>query len=369
MDFNPDEYLAKNEQSGGFDPDAYLAKNEAFAANREAIEPGVMGETTPVEQKLLGNTISALSGATLPSAAAGLVKGAAGLAGKAVEGVPGLGNTGEYLNRFAQNQMIKNIGGVRGQINQMGPEKARSIADYAFEKGLAGPLTGSIGMEQNIANQAKLVGGKLGGLRESVTAPQNVGEMTGAIKSKLDPIIMSGARSGEKGAYQKALAELGKLGENASASDIAKKVTYLNQEAKNLSSLKAPSGAMADVAKEARAINDAKIKAALGPKAAEYEGLLKEYQKIKPIEAMERRGTVNEMAGRGGPGLVHGGVNKLMDVLGHKTLASGAKNVVNQIKAPLAENLTGLGQGAVNIGAQDQNEELKRYLMNLYGQP
>jgi hypothetical protein len=363
----PFEYI-DNTASGGFE---YLddedQKSAEFAARREAIEPGIMGETRPLEQKLLENATSALSGATLPPAAAGLVKGAAGLGGKAVQSVPGMKNFGEYLNRFAQNQMIKNIGGVRGQINQLGPEKARAIADYAFEKGLAGPLTGSVGMEQNIANQAKLVGGKLGSLRESVKTPQNVPELTTAIQAKLDPEILIGARAGERGAYKKALNELAKLGESASPSDIAKKVTYLNQEAKNLASLKAPSGAMADVAREARAINDAKIKAALGPKAGEYEGLLSEYQKIKPIEAMERRGTVQEMAGRGGPGLLHGGVNKLMDIVGHKTLAAGAKNIANQIRAPWQSNLASAQQGLTNVAAQDQNEELKRYLMNLYG--
>lgn len=349
--------------------DTPLPASGDFEKQRESIEPGIMNETAPIEQKLGDNTVSALSGATLPTAIPGAIKGIAGLAGKAVQKVPGLGNTGEYLNRFAQNQMIKNIGGVRGQINQMGPDKARAIADYAFEKGLAGPLTGSIGIEQNIANQARKVGGGLGALRDSVKAPQNVPELLNNIKAKLDPEILIGARSGEKGAYQKALAELSKLGEKASPSDIAKKVTYLNQEAKNLASLKAPSGAMADVAREARGLNDAKIKAALGPKAAEYENLLKEYQKIKPIEAMERRGTVNEMAGRGGPGLLHGALNKFMDITGHKTLAAGAKNAANAIKSPLSENLTGIGQGISQIGAQSQDEELKRYLQDLYGQP
>lgn len=347
-----------------------LPTAEDPSKNAEKLEPGVYGETRPFGQKLLENSITALSGATLPSAAAGLVKGATGLTGKAVEGVPGFGNTGEYLNRFAQNQMIKNVGGVRGQIHQLGPDKARAIADYMFEKGMAGPLTGSVGMEQNIANAAQNVGGKLGALRGSANQPHIMADTLAAIKAKLDPQILTGARSGESGVYQKALEELGKLGEKASPADVAKKVTLLNQEAKNLNSLRAPSGAMAEVAKELRNLNDAKIRGALSPeKAAEYDKLLGEYSKIKPIEAMERRGTERDMASRGGTGLLHGGLNKIMDVVGHKTLASSAKNIANQIKAPLTQNIEnvvpGVALGAQTLGPWQQ--QLEDYLKSTYG--
>lgn len=336
----------------------------AFSANREAIEPGVMGETAPLEQRLVNNATTALTGATLPSGVAGLVKGAIGLGGKAVESLPGLKNSTEYLNRFAQNQMIKNVGGVRGQIKQLGPDKARAIADYMFEKGLAGPMTGSVGIEQNIANQTAKVGGKLGDIRAMAKTPHNVADLTSSVRSKLDPEILVGARSGESGVYQKALDELAKHGESVSPANLSKTITTLSREAKNLNSLKAPSGAMADVGRNLRGINDAAIKAQVPAKiGAEYEGLLGEYSKLKPLEAMENTGTIKEMTSK--PGLVHGAVNRLMEGIGHKGLAHAAKGVVNQIRAPWEESFLQGTRGLSQAGAEDQNDELKRYLQGI----
>lgn len=60
------------------------------ATAREKIEPGIMGETRPIEQRLLDNSIQALSGATLPTAVS------------AVASIPGkiksmMGNSGSVL--------------------------------------------------------------------------------------------------------------------------------------------------------------------------------------------------------------------------------------------------------------------------------
>lgn len=52
MPFVPDDEEQNAPAMGGFQPDQ--TPDTAFAANREAIEPGVMGETEPVEQKALG---------------------------------------------------------------------------------------------------------------------------------------------------------------------------------------------------------------------------------------------------------------------------------------------------------------------------
>ncbi len=89
-----------------------------FAANREAIEPGVMGDTVPVEQKLINNTNAALGGATLPRAAVEL----GALAGK------GLSSAAEAIKSLAPNPSLKALG---ASTSQLGTPAAQSMAEAA----------------------------------------------------------------------------------------------------------------------------------------------------------------------------------------------------------------------------------------------
>src|ERR1019366_203248 len=118
--FNPDAYLAS--KAGGFDPDAYLASkqySDALAQRPSTFDPrtvgnDALGDSVPVEQKLLNNTISALTGATLPSAAAGLVKGIASGASDVAD------TAAQYAGRFGESQMGKLHGTSALQFKQLG---------------------------------------------------------------------------------------------------------------------------------------------------------------------------------------------------------------------------------------------------------
>lgn len=59
--FDPDAFLAGTNQSSGFDPDAFLS-GKAQPSYPEQLEPGIYGETSPPEQKVLENLGHAAGG-------------------------------------------------------------------------------------------------------------------------------------------------------------------------------------------------------------------------------------------------------------------------------------------------------------------
>lgn len=328
----------------------------------EEIEPGVYGETRPVEQKLLENSISALNGATLPSGLASLASGAAGLTANVAKGVLPE-NAVKYLRNFADESALKNLGASIGQIKDLGKEKVGEAAKYYFDKKIGGPMTGKIGMEQNLENLDKAVGGELGSIRAGANADIDVPAATKAIQNKLDPEILKGARAHETGVYQNALDELGKLGPTATPAQLAEKATYLNQQAKTLGSLKQPNGAMADVANELSHLNNMAIRGTLTPEQAlRYDQLRKEFGNIKALKEMAARGERREMAGRSMRGLTAHTVQELMDTFGYKSQAELANALANLSPASPAHNAANAALGGAKLGTIGLSPEMEDWI-------
>src|ERR1700687_5718007 len=111
----------------------FVGPDEPIEPIGEQIEPGVMGETAPIEQKLLENAVTALSGATAPSALTGLVGGVAKLAGRGVgsplEALPTTKNIVPTIQDVADDMLLKSLGTRASQIRQVGGlEAARDAA-------------------------------------------------------------------------------------------------------------------------------------------------------------------------------------------------------------------------------------------------
>lgn len=319
MDFNPDEYLAKNEvsNSGGFDPDAYLEKNTPLPKEqplRDIIEPGLMGETEPVEQKLLNNTTQALTGATLPSGIAGLVKGT-------------LGTVGKYASRFGQNQAMKAMGGAGGQIGQVGIPESREIAQMMIDKGAVSPLRGSIGMEDFVNNLHQQTGQSIGNARNLANtrgeAPQ-MAELLDAVNKNLTSKFASGVNKAP--ATLNRAKETIAQGGTGTFSGNAAKATELNNAA-SANKIYRPQGATSDTADIISHMNNEKMKGVLSPEEyAKYEKDLGEYGPISTAKKFMERGERKEMGGHQGGSLTKALADKTMDAFGNRmaaTLGSG----------------------------------------------
>lgn len=288
-------------------------------ANREAIEPGVMGETEPVEQKFLNNINAAGAGVTLPNSIASLAKPL----GK------GAGWAAEQLERIGRNQTMKGFGGSMSQIRQMaesgGIDKA---ARFANESGFNDVFSTSLGREKDLNNLSNATGAKLGQLREeagTVLNPEGL-EETVMTDPKMAKYLGQGLESGQAKDIPKALDDVQRIsGSNPSYADRAQAATFLNKSAAG-SKLYQPTSATTDIANIVSQDNNAGIHASLGPeKGAEYTKSLDEYSNLQPLKHLQDRGELREMAGRGGAGgLLHGVKQGVADAFGYRAVGKGA---------------------------------------------
>lgn len=251
---------------------------------------------------------------------------------------PGWPNTvADYMKEHARNMTLKELGAAPGQVRKIGVPRAHELADYALEKEYAGPSIGTIGREQKIARDLNGAGAAVGGFRKIASdrgAVHNVDDLVNQIKANLDQKYLGGGiYSGDKGLYAKALQELKKAGPRAE--DVSGKITDLFKESKNLDRLKRPSGPLADVARQARQINEGAIAKNLSPQElAAYENSLEDYGALTQLNEFSKRRASTEAGGRLGPGagLSRALIQKFLDEVGYRTQAKVASKLSDFIR-------------------------------------
>ena len=260
-----------------------------------------------------------------------------GLYGKVAK-QPGWSDTmANYLDRWADNMSVKNIGGSVRQVRQMGPDVARQLGRFSSEEGLNEPMVGEIGMEKKIQQGLQDSGTKLGDFRKQADAlrdpAKNPIDVLQQVRAQLDPKYLSGrgVNAGDAGSYQKALQEV----EDAEASHqgLADVATKLNKYASEEKLRQSP-GPFTDVANIVSEANNNHIRDVLGPEqAAAYDQELARYGAFKKIDAMNQFKQARETAGRLGPG---GGIRhmaqKFLDEYGYRAGAQVARKVANVLR-------------------------------------
>lgn len=304
IDFQP---LDQKDTNIDFQPMGTMPHTQPI---RESIEPGIMGETQPIEQKLLANTTTALSGATLPSAITGLAKA-------------GLGTLGQYAKRFGQNQAMKSLGAAGGQIGQVGIPESRAIAQSMIDQGVISPLRGPIGAEEMVKNLHETTGADIGAARQMANtrgeAPQ-MAEILQQVKQNLEPKYASGVNKAPA-LLNRAREEIAKGGTGTFTGN-AQKATDLNAAAA-ANKLYRPQGATTDVADTITQMNKAKMQSLMTPEEwGTHEKDLANYGPLGDVKEFMKRGERKEMTGRAGGSLTKAIADKTMDALGNRTAAT-----------------------------------------------
>ena len=247
------------------------------------------------------------------------------------------GTIGPYIEKNARNMTMKTLGASPGQIRKIGIEKAQKLADYAQEKGIVNYKTGDIGAGQKVDKIHQDSGQVIGDMRGMVAergAVHDPVKLIQDIHSKIGKEYESGLHSGEQNSYLKALQEVYNTPPTPDA--IAKTITKLFQESKNMDRLKQPSGAMADVARELRTKNEAIMSKYLDPTEQKlYHNALEDFGATTQIKEFMKRKESTEMGGRlpPGMGLTRAALQKTLDVVGYRGMAQLQHNVAKWIKS------------------------------------
>ena len=240
---------------------------------------------------------------------------ALGGAGVAAEGVGALANKIPFtenmvpsVERIANNQTLKSMGGTMGQLGQMekgsgGRAALDRAAEFARNKGLTDVFSTSIGREEALKNLLKESGEKVGALRtEAGAAPKGIIDEI-VSDPKIDKYLGSGSASKEIGGVDTALNDIKEIGgEKPTHASLADAATYINKNAAG-NKLYQPVNAETEVANILSDKNNAGIAQTLGEKKAkQYVEALGEQEKLHPLEHLQERGELREAGGRGGLG-------------------------------------------------------------------
>lgn len=273
-----------------FDPTQPFESTDAeFAKNRENIEPGVMGETEPPEQKLLNNINAAGAGFELPRAAAALAKPVAEFAAP-------------QLERIARNQTLKSMGGSLRQIREMAKKGGLDeAAKFAREKGLTDVFSTSLGRENKLEALEQAAGSKLGALRaEGGASPLTQADLEAKVMAdpKMAKYLGEGLQAGQARDVPKALADIQRVsGANPTFASRAEAATELNQSAAG-NKLYQPTSATTDVANILSRENNQGLASALGPeKAAQEAAARSEFSHLQPLKHLQEHGELREISG------------------------------------------------------------------------
>lgn len=220
----PDGIEHELEGPEGATDDQVIAKaQEAFghpdvAGNRERIEPGVMGDTVPVEAKLLENAGHAAGGFGMGGAAGAVAKLGVDAA---TLGPSGIRNAlSGWFKKKAEEQAIKSAAPSGTNLEQLGgPEAARETGRYMLDKKIVTPGVAPEEMLKRVEplNQAagKTIGefrdkGDLRSLAQGIDRPRTI-DIEKAIREKLQGKYGSGAEAGQSGELENAISEVNKL--------------------------------------------------------------------------------------------------------------------------------------------------------------
>lgn len=268
---------------------------------------------------------------------AGLGKLGVGLAGKgigaALDAIPATENFVPTIERVANNQTLKSLGGTMGQIRQMaegrgGREALDEAAQYARDKGLADVFSTSIGREKQLEALKEASGKTIGSLRnEAGPASEDVLEKVSS-DPKLEKYFGTGSASKELGGVESAMNDIEEVGgrepTNASLADAA---TYINKNAAG-NKLYQPVNAETDVANVLSNANNEDIVRKLGSdKAKQYIDALGEQTKLHPLEHLQQRGELRQMGGRGGSRIIQA----IADKMGYRMTAQTASAIADML--------------------------------------
>lgn len=241
----------------------------------------------------------------------------------------------KYLDEYAQNSTLKNMGASIGQLMEIGNDAAGKLARFAMDRKISSPGTGSIGMGEKIADLGEKSGGIIGGIRKIATergARYNLEDVLNRVKGELDDKYLKGAESGQKGTYLKALSEVQRA--EPTAQGLAELSTKLNKVATGAKKLKQAHSAFTDISNTISRYNNERIGKFLDPKELnDYQTALAEYGAKTKLEQFFKRKQAREAAGRLGPG---GGLRQLfqkgLDEFGYKFQAKIADGLSTFLK-------------------------------------
>lgn len=277
----------------------------------------------------------------------GLVKGGAVLAGKgAAKLIP---NLPKYAGKIATNAAIRQTeGALARNLKGLGRDKLDAIADWMYKHGAMKPTTGSIGTEDLVKEGLKRSGGESSAVRQvagDLGAESNPSALASELRTQRGPHYTGGTGGSEKAGFEMGLADLEKMGEKASAQEMADTASNLNRKAAGLKQYQ-PEGGLTDVANEISRRNNALIQSKVTPSEFEgYQAANQEYSTLKPLEDMLERGDTRDITRRSSNPLAqmyHGA----MDLAGNKVMGNVAHGMnqalTNPVAFPLASSISPL---------------------------
>lgn len=228
-------------------------------------------------------------------------------AGALMDAIPTTENIVPSIERIANNQTLKSMGGTMGQLGQMeksgGREGLDAAAKYARDNGLTDVFSTQIGREKQLEALKDASGKAIGSLRDEA-GPASDDIMDRVVNNpKIDKYLGNGSASKELGGVDTALNDIKEVGgENPTHSSLADVATYINKNAAG-SKLYQPVNAETDVANILSRENNSDIAQKLGSdKAKQYVDALDEQSKLHPLEHLQERGELRNAGGRGGLG-------------------------------------------------------------------
>jgi hypothetical protein len=242
----------------------------------------------------------------------------------------------DYVQEKSQMMAAQQMGATPLQARQIGHEGMRALGQYALDNDIVSPTTGLKGMRAKNTDLNNAAGEGIGQIRkeaDSLREPteHNV-DVLQAIRQKYDPIFSRGSRSGEAGAYAKALEDL----EDAKPTfqGMADFATKMNKAANEANRLNQPHGAYTDIANDVSHINNERIKALVGPqKATKYEQFLRDFGATKKIGEFLKRKEAGEVKRMGPGSMMSNLTQKAMDEFGYRAGAKVANKLSTAFKA------------------------------------
>jgi hypothetical protein len=308
-----------------------------------AIMEGEPAEKTPAGQVVgqIGQDISSFAEHPLQSAKETIIEHPIASVASVLPFVGELGEenaladtAAQYAKRAGQNAGIRALGGMRGQVGQLGAEGSRELAQSMIDQGVVAPMTGEIGMEKKIQDLLGQAGQTIGKYRQMPGAVPTAEEIEKALKDSLTAKYATGLHAGEQGGLEKAIEEV-KKGPLTSFEDVANKATELNKFATK-NKLVQPTNAATDVANALTGINESAMQKSLTPEQfAEYQKALPAYGEGKYAQAFAERGAQREATRRASGALSISPLNVLPQHLVNRLTAVLGSKIGDILASPL----------------------------------
>lgn len=271
-------------------------------------------------------------------------------AGAALNAIPATENFIPSVERVANNQTLKSLGGTMGQLGQMekgrgGREALDTAAKYARDKGLTDVFSTGIGREKQLEAMKKASGETIGSLREEAgKAPADI-ESKVLDNPEISKYLGKGSYSKELPAVDTALEDIKEVGgAEPTHKSLADAATFINKNAAG-AKMYQPVNAATDVANALSKENNSGIVQTLGAdKGKQYLDALEEQTRLHPLEHLQQRGELREAGGRGGLGTRV--IQEIADRMGYRLTAKSAAKMADMLKGE------GLEKTASKVGSK-----------------